>query len=374
MNCSACKKIINSKEIMKCRLCIGKYHRECLNVDRKVFSSYTREYLLNWMCPACSNTTRRPRPNDSTPVRQSATLPQDSMDMSCDLSDASTSASPSTKESSSASLGTHNEVTMDKMSTLLDSKLSVSLSAFMDNFRRALRDDVKEMVRCELESVTKSIKDEFSATTDFICAEQTSLRSDIDKNIELIKRLETERTSLQTEIIKLNTRLAGVEKISRSCNIELQAVPEKRTENVLLLVKKLFDVIKVPIDDGQISSCRRVAKHNPESKRPRNIIVSFTTPRLRDLVLSASHRFNKSHSGRGLLSTDLDIQGETSRIFVSEHLSPEQKTLHAATRREAKEHNFKYVWIRYGQIYVRKDDSSGAILIKSLDSLKKLHQ
>lgn len=376
MNCNACKEVLNSRELLKCRLCIGKFHYQCLNLDKQQFSALTKEYKSTWICPNCSNVTRRGRSNDNTPVRQgtSKTRFEDPMNMSCDVSDHNiTSPSPSPiVECSSICLNTNTEVTMDKISTLLDEKLSASLSVFMNSFRKAIREDVKEMVKSEMDTVIKNITDDFSVTTDFICAEQTSLRTEIEKNTNTIKKLESEKSHLQTEVVKLNSRLAGIEKISRSCNIELQAVPERKNENVILLLKKLCDVIKVPLEDGHISACRRVAKLNPASNRPRNIVVTLSTPRLRDLVLSATHRYNKTHSGLGLTSADLDISGETCKIFVTEHLSPEQKTLHAAARRAAKEVGYKFVWIRYGQIYVRRNESSSAVLIKSMDCLDKL--
>ncbi|XP_028156404.1 uncharacterized protein LOC114349987 [Ostrinia furnacalis] len=185
-------------------------------------------------------------------------------------------------------------------------------------------------------------------------------------------RLAGKLHAAQREITRLNIRLVGIDKISRNCNIEIQAVPERKNENILAVLKKLIEVVKAPVEDGQISACRRVAKLNNASSRPRNIVVTFSTPRIRDLVLSATHRYHKTHTGNGLRTSDLDIPGEPCRIYVTEHLSPEQKTLHAATRKTAKERNYKYVWVKYGQIYVRKDDSAGAILIHNLDSLDKL--
>lgn len=152
----------------------------------------------------------------------------------------------------------------------------------------------------------------------------------------------------------------------------MQVVPEHKNENVVAILKKLLDLIKLPMDDEKITACRRVAKINTASNRPRNIVVSFVTPRVRDTVLSAYHRYAKSRPGRGVTSEDLGISGEARRIFVTEHLSPEQKTLHAATRQTAKERSYKYVWIKYGKVYVRKDDSTGALLIKDINSLNKL--
>lgn len=372
MNCSACKKSIESKELMKCRLCVCRFHIQCLNIEKKQFLALTKEYKSTWICPTCSSITRRARSNDNTPVRPSSsvTLADNTMNMSCDLSD---SNPPSPVSAPSKGLHVKEEVTMEKISILLDEKLSASLTVFMENFRQAIKEDVKEMVRTEVLAATNTIKQELSVTTDFIFSEQKGLQSDIDKTVTTINALEEENTKLRSDLVQLNTRLAGIEKISRSCNIEVQAVPERRNENVVTLFKKLCEVVKVSVEDGHISACRRVAKHNAASSRPRNIIVTFSSPRVRDIVLSAAQRYNKAHPGRGLVSSDLEISGETSRIFVAEHLSLEQKSLHAATRRAAKERSFKYVWIKHGQIYVRKDDSSGAILIKNTESLNKLH-
>ncbi|CAB3239210.1 unnamed protein product [Arctia plantaginis] len=363
---------------MKCRLCIGKYHYQCLSIEKLKFSTLTKEQTLNWICPSCSNVTRRTQSHDSTPVRGGQLAPtcDETLGMSCDMippESLSTVAYSHEEVSKPNSItNTSEAVTMEKISALFDQKLNSSFTVFMENFRQVLRNDVKEMIASEMGNAIMTIKDEFSATTDFICQEQHELRSNINNSIATIKVLEDENNRLQCEIVKLNARLAGIEKVSRSCNIEIQAVPERKNENVLLLLKKLCELVKVPIDDANINACRRVAKLNTSSSRPRNIVVTFSSPRIRDLVLSATHRFNRAHPDRGLTSSDLEIPGESSRVFVTEHLSPEQKTLHAAVRGFARDRGFKYVWIKYGQVYIRKDDSAGAVLIRNRDFLEKL--
>lgn len=378
MECKACKIAHKTEEYMKCRICLGKYHCDCLGIKVKHFLKYTEEQKTTWTCPMCLNVTQRVRTKDNTPVRSRnmQALEDDSLNMSCDSFEPSAVITiPGPSASSAVSSGptvSNTEVTMENISALLDAKLNASRMEFMDSFRKVLKAEVRAMVKHELESTLKNLKDEFTATTDFMCDEQRSLKSDININADKIKNLESEKTKLLSEIARLNARLNGIEKISRSCNIEIQAVPEQKNENVLGLLKKLCDVIKLPLDDGKISACRRVAKHNATSSRPRNIVVTFASPRIRDMVLSASHRYVKAHPGRGLTSIDLEIPGETRKIFVTEHLSPEQKSLHAASRQTAKERGYKYVWIKYGQIYMRKDESAGAVLIKDMDSLNKL--
>ncbi|KAL0832996.1 hypothetical protein ABMA28_001119 [Loxostege sticticalis] len=342
MECKACKIAHKTEEYMKCRICLGKYHCDCLGIKVKHFLKYTEEQKTTWTCPMCLNVTQRVRTKDNTPVRSRnmQALEDDSLNMSCDSFEPSAVITiPGPSVSSAVSSGptvSNTEVTMENISALLDAKLNTSRMEFMDSFRKVLKAEVRAMVKHELESTLKNLKDEFTATTDFMCDEQRSLKSDININADKIKNLD--------------------------CNIEIQAVPEQKNENVLGLLKKLCDVIKLPLDDGKISACRRVAKHNATSSRPRNIVVTFASPRIRDMVLSASHRYLKAHPGRGLTSIDLEIPGETRKIF----------SLHAASRQTAKERGYKYVWIKYGQIYMRKDESAGAVLIKDMDSLNKL--
>ena len=73
--------------------------------------------------------------------------------------------------------------------------------------------------------------------------------------------------------------------------------------------------------DSEINTCRRAAKAVVASSRPRNILMTFSSPRVRDMVLSAVNIYKKAHSH--LKSTDLDIPGKSCRVLVAEHLSPE---------------------------------------------------
>ncbi|XP_047985747.1 uncharacterized protein LOC125225975 [Leguminivora glycinivorella] len=242
----------------------------------------------------------------------------------------------------------------------------------MTNLRRVLKEDIKQMVAAEVKDVTQTLRDEFTATTDFLGAEQHDLKASIAEQDKKIKQLESEKVNLVSQVTVLSSRLASVENISRSRNLEIQAVPESRSENVLLLLKSLCQVINSPILESDIHACRRVAKFNTSSERPRNILVTLSSPRLRDNLISAVHRYNKSHPNDLLNSNHLGLTGETRRIFVSEHLSPEVKQLHAAARKRATELGFKYVWVRYNRVYMRKDDGSSALHVKNMDTLAKL--
>ncbi|XP_026316028.1 uncharacterized protein LOC113227350 [Hyposmocoma kahamanoa] len=262
-------------------------------------------------------------------------------------------------------------LTLKDISALLDEKLSHN-SSHMTNLRSAIIKDVKSMITTEINGAIAELKADFTATTDFLMEELKEVKSKIQKKDDLVKKLEEERNALQMEISSLNNRIEIIEKISRDCNVEIQCVPELRNENTYSIFKKICESINVPISDNEIRACRRVAKMDTTSKRPRNIIVSFASPRLRDNVLSATYRFNKHHNSDKFGSKHIGFEGENRRIYFAEHLSPEMKRVHAAARKFAKDKNYSYVWVKYGQVYLRKSESSNAVRVKNIDILKNL--
>lgn len=353
--CGGCKSTLGKNKYMKCNNCKDAFCFTCLNVNPKDITN--PDVAASSKCPNCANVTRRRNDNES-PARAGCIVQQKTT-LSLQGNDASTSASVPTLP------------TLAEISALLDRKLSPTSSAMQD-LRAALREDVKSMIATELSKAINEVKDDFTKTTDFIINEVNDTNAKIDAKNRIIEELQLGHTKMKLEIVDLTKRLSSLEKISRDLNIELQALPESRNENVLVRFKNICDAVSYPIVESDIRACRRVAKLNASSTRPRNVIVTLTSPRLRDNLLSAVHRYNKNHPNNLLNSQHAGIEGENRRIYMSEHLSLETKKLHFAAREFAKRSNYKFVWIKYGQIYVRKDPSTDAIRIKNEDFLKTL--
>lgn len=165
-----------------------------------------------------------------------------------------------------------------------------------------------------------------------------------------------------------------MEQHSRSCNLEIQNVPEHKSENLITLAKQVANIANYKLNESDIHICTRVAKINGDSTRPRSIIVKFSSPRIRDEFLASTTRFNKKANSvsEKLNTTHLGISGTQKPVFVVEHLSPTQKAIHAAARNKAKELNYKFVWVKGGKIFMRKTDTSEYKLIKSIEELSQL--
>lgn len=164
-----------------------------------------------------------------------------------------------------------------------------------------------------------------------------------------------------------------MEQLSRTNNLEIQCVPEHKSENLYSTVQQLANTIKCPLAESDLQYCTRIAKFNTNSPRPRSILVKFSSRRLRNNFLAGIIKFNRNNQSNKLNTSHLGFgDKKISPVFVSEHLTPETKSLHAAARHKAKELNYKFTWVRDGKVFLRKSETSNFILVKDTEVLKSL--
>lgn len=255
-----------------------------------------------------------------------------------------------------------NDLTIESISKLLDQKLAPSSSA-MSDLRNSIVKEVRSLISAEISHIIRELKEEFTQSTDFIMEEVKELKATIAQKDAVIGSLQTEQSQLKDELKLIRSRFSVMENLSRGRNVELHCVPERSNENVVSMFKALCETVQLPMSDSDIHACRRVAKMDTPSKRPRSIVVTLTSPRLRDSLISAVSRYNKDNKQKKLNTNHMGLAGESHQIYISEHLSPECKQLYAAARRFAKDQNYAYCWVKYGQIYLRKADNTGVILV-----------
>lgn len=102
------------------------------------------------------------------------------------------------------------------------------------------------------------------------------------------------------------------------------------------------------IPKAQINYISRVASFNSKEK---SIIVSFINRYVKEDFI-ASARVLKT-----LKAQDLGYQDSPQQIYFNDHLNAESKLLLNKTRERAKTNNFNYVWVKFGKIHVRKNDT-----------------
>ncbi|CAG9568397.1 unnamed protein product [Danaus chrysippus] len=193
-----------------------------------------------------------------------------------------------------------------------------------------------------------------------------------NKTTECLNRLaETEKKVKSLEehtktITQLEAKIESMEQHSRQCNVEIQNVPERRNENLIKIVEHIGTSIKQSISPNDIVSVHRVPHADTKSTHPKSIVVKLCSRILRDNILSAA-RMKK-----GLYTDDLHINGENRRVYVNEHLTLRNKQLFRSARETAKRCNFRFTWIKHGNILVRECETSRVIAIRSYEDLSKI--
>ncbi|CAH2096082.1 unnamed protein product [Euphydryas editha] len=221
---------------------------------------------------------------------------------------------------------------------------------------------------CEELSVLQSIKE----SIDHFFHLYDSVKRELEEAKEEIKNLKRDNCELRNILNSHSDVINNLEKEARASNIELHCLPEFRNENLVNTVEQISKVINVPITEGGIIKCTRVAKQNKNSSRPRTVIVKFSTPITRDRFLAGVINYNKRNTENKLNTSHLGISGEKTPVFISEHLTSASRDIHAAARLFAKEKQYRYVWSRNGNIFLRKSAASDVIFVKSKNILKTL--
>lgn len=199
------------------------------------------------------------------------------------------------------------------------------------------------------------------------------------QNEDYRKKIEKLETKIQEDgkyITVLEDKIEDLQIGSRKANFEIKNVPKKSTESkedliemVLCLSKSVGSVLnKSDIKDIFRVRGKKEGAHNTP------IIVETSSTLLKTDVLKSSKTFNIKHKTK-LCAKHLGFRtSEDTPVFVSEQLTAKGSRLHFLARDLAKSKIYKFCWTAYGKVYVRKDENSPIILIRTEAQVQHLLQ
>ncbi|CAG4971501.1 unnamed protein product [Colias eurytheme] len=278
----------------------------------------------------------------------------------------------------------HHNITQRKKSAKLSNFADVenndpNLMSFIKNeiqlaVHEAVKSAIQSCISKELHEIREqlTVLKEFKNSLDFMSADYDKIKGDLINHQEILLGLKKENSLLQNNLNDLSMRINLLEQHARENNVELNGLPENKSENLISVMKQLCAVISYPIQESDIITCTRVRKLDDTNKRPRSVIYKLRSTHIRDGIIAAVSKFNKSSQNNRINSSHLGYGGALSPLYISEHLSPFYKSLHAKTRNVAKEKGIRFVWVRNGRIFTRKDEFSQSVQIKNFECLAKI--
>ncbi|KAI5636741.1 hypothetical protein NE865_10567 [Phthorimaea operculella] len=276
--------------------------------------------------------------------------------------------------------------TMDDDMDELFKKLSLDFSTKINAMSTSLESKINA-IQTDINTVIKSDLERINTKLSVIDINQSQLFADMEtvkKSIEFQegqhKDLATkvdgisssssthgaDIASMQSQIIKLQYDLNDQQQRDRAFNLELTGIPERTREDLSGYYCNIVKHLQVQSTASDIVHITRIRPVKPVPGRPKAIVVKLLSRSIRDSILAAVR------AKKGLMTSDIGISGEPKKVYVNEHLTPANKLLHKQTREKAVAAQYRYVWVRDGKIFARKNDTSATVRISNSVDLRKL--
>ena len=236
----------------------------------------------------------------------------------------------------------------------------------------------------EIKALTAELL-EIKSSQEFLCNEFDKLKSECQTLRAINKQQAEEITLLKAHSAKLESRgkteeekVDVLEQYGRRQNLEISGIPEKG-ENTNKLVIEVAKLANVELSPNQISISHRLPpkiRHSPSrnTSSAQDAKFSNSPPKSSSIIVRFVSRDirNQIFSNRNLLrNADLknfSVIG-TDNIFINENLTHSRKKLFWKVKQKAKASQYKFYWTSNGNIFVRKSEEFGSILIKNENDL-----
>lgn len=310
--CTTCK--VPCSEGAVCCVCNCKYDFKCGNITQL---GYKKLGTRGWKCPKCKSS---PKP------------------------------SPPPTPSSGSQSPVPDQLLNSMQSQL--NKISLQLVPLS-----SLAEDVKA-IRSEMNDLRESLDMAHGMIDKF----SNSVKS-LEDRVSSVEKTAACVSNLQVEINKLKQEIDEKDQWARANNVEIRGIPMKKNENLYTIAERIGKIGKLDIKKDDINYIARVPTRVPNSEKP--IIISFNN-RYKKEEFVASTRQSKNLN---LANLDFSVQKE---FYVNDHLTQRNKTILNKTKALAREHHFRYVWVKHTKIMARKTDTSPILYIRNESDLKKI--
>lgn len=260
-------------------------------------------------------------------------------------------------------------ITKSELQRILDDRLKIQTEEFKKLICTYHSSFLEELNK--IQASTEIFKEEIDASQDFLNQKFEELTVSVIKIQTENTRLSHENSSLKTQLLELNNRLVQSENEQESTNqylrrdcLEFHGIPEIPGEDTDALVCKVAELLEVDLYTSDISISHRLPAKKGQTPA---IIARFYVRKTRDKLYQARANLKTYNS------TNLGFERE-NKLYVNECLTSKSRNILKQAKEIQKQHKYKYVWTKYGKVYMRKDQHSDAISFANPSELLKFKE
>lgn len=197
----------------------------------------------------------------------------------------------------------------------------------------------------------------------------TQQNDDLKKRVDM---LEQELKKKDEHIVILEDNIENMMRISHNKSVEIKNVPleQKETKDDLIkMVENLAQGLNLDINRSHISDIFKTKSNN----KKKTIVVNFVSSITRESLLKGAKSYNYKNKNNKLCAKNLGItKNPDEPIFIAELLTQKASRLYFLARDLKRVKNYKYCWTSFGRVYVRKEDDSPIIMVKTESQIHQL--
>lgn len=184
--------------------------------------------------------------------------------------------------------------------------------------------------------------------------------ADINRNVAIIttqiQELQLKDQQKSEKIKELTERIEKMEQKSIERNIEIGNITNENIE-VIEVLRQISESVGVPINNTDINKAYKI-------KRKNKISVEFVSLNKKREVMDKIKRHR----------VEIKIPGQENNTmyYVNDELTAHNKHLLWLTKIKAKESKWKYVWVKNGNIYARKNENSPFTIIRNTSDIENI--
>lgn len=166
------------------------------------------------------------------------------------------------------------------------------------------------------------------------------------------------------KIADLANRLNKLDQYGRRINLEIHGLEEghdEGREDLVNTLKTISNKMGIAFSESDVLGLHRLPSKKKNVIKP--VIVQFRDKGIRDLWLSNRNKVKTAK--------DMGGAGDTS-IYFNENLTVFNKFLLFSAKKRARDLGYKYVWVKNGNIYVKKSDGLVTYKIENEQDLSKI--
>lgn len=192
-----------------------------------------------------------------------------------------------------------------------------------------------------------------------------------------VKKCKKREHDLEIEMSRMIETVNSLEQDKLSKNLVFKGIKETKKESInnsnytLGIVQYIVNYLFKVSNKIKVVAAKRIGivrDKNKQQKRP--IVAQFSSYESKMDVLRAAKE--ASLNCNLILEEDGPIGTVEDKIYVNEHLTQLNTTLHFEARKMKREKYVKFAWVKNGAVLVKKSEDSMAIRIKSMHHLSSV--